>query len=63
MRPYGERKKLKHNFKNNKLPKGHINWWEEELYNVCKKRARREAKKEIEKEILKDKEVGDGMSA
>ena len=48
MKPYGRRNPLRHkDYFNVKCPKGHVNWWEVEMDDVCKKRSRQEWKKEL----------------
>ena len=50
-KPYGRRNPLRHNLENTINEKDNCNWWEVEFSNVEKKRARREAKEEIRKEL------------
>jgi len=48
---YGKSKKFKHNYPDCHPRKGWVNWWEYELGDVDKGRARQEAKRNIRKEI------------
>ena len=50
MRPYGENHKIRYNFKDNHPKNGYVNWWDD-IGSILKKRARREGKDEIRKQL------------
>jgi hypothetical protein len=52
LKKYGLQSQHPGNFPDNHPKKGHVNWWEQEYHNgKSKKRARREARQTIRKEI------------
>ena len=53
MKKYGLQPQHQHGYPDAHPPKGYVNWWEVEAHNgKSKKRARREAKQEINKELI-----------